>query len=132
MRPLFTALVWLVAAVHFAFLIYLPVGGFIALRRRRTIWMHVAAVVWAAGSVLLHWGCPLTDLERWARSRAGMPALDPAGFIDHYLTGVVYPAAASGPVQVAVLLAVALSWAWYALTARRARPARVGRTAALS
>jgi len=125
MRPLFTALVWLVAAVHFAFLVYLPVGGFLALRWRRGIWAHMAAVVWGAGSVFLHWGCPLTELERWARSRAGMPPLDPGGFIDHYLTGVVYPTAASVPVQVVVFLAVVLSWAGYALTARRARTSRV-------
>lgn len=125
MRPLFTALVWLVAAAHFAFLIYLPTGGFLAQRWRRTIWVHIVAVVWALGSVVLRWGCPLTGLERWARSRAGMPPLDPGGFIDHYLTGVVYPTAASVPVQVVVFLAVVLSWAGYALTARRARTSRV-------
>ncbi len=64
MRLLFTVLVWLVAAAHFAFLIYLPVGGFLALRHRRTIWLHVAAVAWAAGSVTVHLWCPLTALDR--------------------------------------------------------------------
>jgi hypothetical protein len=81
-----TALVWLVAAAHFAFLIYLPVGGFLALRWRRTIWLHSAAVAWAAGSVLLRVSCPLTGIERLAREHAGMAALGPAGFIDHYIS----------------------------------------------
>jgi hypothetical protein len=95
MEPLLRAGVWLVlvlvVAAHFAFLVYLPLGGFLALRWRRSIWLHVAAVTWALGSVIAHYGCPLTDIERWARSRAGLPSLGPAGFIDHYVTGVVYP-----------------------------------------
>ena len=40
MRPMYIVLVWLVVAAHFAFLIYLPAGGFLALRWRRTIWLH--------------------------------------------------------------------------------------------
>ena len=122
MRPLFTVLVWLVAAAHFAFLIYLPLGGFLALRYRRTIWLHIAAVGWAIGSITAHFWCPLTTLERWARSRAGMPPLAPSGFIDHYITGVMYPSGGTAPVQAAVLAAVIVSWAAYALTCRR-RPA---------
>ena len=35
-------------------LIYLPSGGFLALRRRRSIWLHVAVVLWGVGSVVLH------------------------------------------------------------------------------
>lgn len=116
MRLLFTVLVWLVAAAHFAFLIYLPVGGFLALRHRRTIWLHGAAVAWAAGSVTVHLWCPLTALEQWARPRAGMPPLGPSGFIDHYITGVIYPVWGTGYVQAAVLAAVIASWAAFALT----------------
>ena len=119
MRPVFVALVLLVAAAHFAFLIYLPSGGFLALRWRRSIWLHLPVVLWAMGSVTIGLGCPLTDLERWARSGAGMGPLSSAGFIDHYITGVVYPAAAAGYVQAAVLLAVLVSWLFFALTARR-------------
>lgn len=106
-----TALVWLVAAAHFAFLIYLPVGGFLALRWRRTIWLHVAAVAWAAGSVLLHVSCPLTGIERLAREHAGMAALGPAGFIDHYFSD-----AGAHVAQAAALAVVVVSWIGYAMT----------------
>ena len=115
MRPLFTVLVWLVADAHFAFLVYLPIGGFLALRHRRTIWLHGAAVAWAVGSVTVHLWCPLTAFEQWARARAGMSPLGSAGFIDHYITGVIYPAGWTVWVQAAVLAAVIASWAAYAI-----------------
>ncbi len=110
MRPLYTALVWLLVAMHVAFLIYLPLGGFLALRWRPTIWLHVPAVLWGGATVALNLDCPLTELERWARSHAGMPPISPAGFIDHYLAGALYPAWTAGYVQVAALLAVLASW----------------------
>ena len=124
MAPLLRVGVWLVlvlvVAAHFAFLVYLPLGGFLALRWRRSIWLHMAAVTWALGSVIAHYGCPLTDIERWARLRAGLPSLGPAGFIDHYVTGVVYPAAGTGLAHAVVFSAVVSSWIVYAATGRGA------------
>ena len=116
MQPMYTVLVWLVVAAHFAFLIYLPCGGFLALRWRRTIWLHVPVVLWGIASVVLHLGCPLTALERWTRAAAGMTPLGSAGFIDHYITGVVYPSWGTGYAQMTIFLAVTVSWAAYAAT----------------
>jgi hypothetical protein len=48
-----------------------------------------------------------------------MAPLSSAGFIDHHITGVVYPAGMTGFVQAAVLVAVLLSWTGYALTGGR-------------
>lgn len=129
MEPLFLALVWLVAGAHFAFLVYLLTGGFLALRWRRTIWLHGLAALWATCSVVLGFDCPLTIVERWARERAGLPPLPAAGFIDHYITGAVHPAAATGHLQAGALLAVLVSWVCYAVTAprRRALTARTRR-----
>lgn len=118
MRPVYTALVWLVAAAHFAFLIYLPSGGFLALRWRRSIWLHAAVVAWGFGSVALHFWCPLTALEQWARPRAGLAPLGSAGFIDHYVTGVFCPSGGTGYAQALAFTAVAVSWVAYAATGR--------------
>lgn len=129
MRPLYTALVWLTVAAHFAFLIYLPSGGLLALALRnahRRVWsrralvLHIAVVFWGLGSVALHFWCPLTALEQWARPQAGMAPLSPAGFIDHYITGVFYPVGAAGYVQAAAFAAVLVSWGLYLLTGHRA------------
>ena len=38
----------LLVALHFAFIGYVVIGGFLALRWRRTMWLHVPAVIWAA------------------------------------------------------------------------------------
>lgn len=126
MQALYTPLVWLVAAAHFAFLAYLPTGGFLALRWRRTIAAHIAAVGWAVGSVMWHFWCPLTTLEQWARRRAGMAPLTPSGFIDHHITGVLYPAAATGFVQAIVFASVVVSWIAYSATRAAARPGHRG------
>lgn len=123
MKVLYTLVVWLVVAAHFTFLIYLPSGGFLALRWRRTIWLHIPVVLWGIGSVALHFWCPLTALEQWARPRAGMPSLGSAGFIDHYITGVMYPSGATGYAQAAAFTAVLVSWIAYVVTARRSAPA---------
>ncbi|HEY9411636.1 MAG TPA: DUF2784 domain-containing protein [Jiangellaceae bacterium] len=100
---------------HFGFLAYVTVGGFIAWRIPRTIPVHVAAVGWGFATVVAGIGCPLTQLEDWARSEAGQAGLPPTGFIDHYLTGVVYPEDQLATVRVLVATVVLASWAGYAL-----------------
>jgi hypothetical protein len=106
---------------HAAFLGYLLLGGFLAWRRPRTIWLHLAVTVWGLGSVLLGYGCPLTGVENWARARAGRESLDPGGFIEHYLTGVVYPAEHLGTVQGAAAVVVLASWVGFWRVSRQAR-----------
>jgi hypothetical protein len=108
------ALVALVVVAHFGFLCYLVVGGFLALRWRRTIWLHVVAVLWGIAIAGGHLDCPLTWLERWVRAKAGMAPLPPAGFIAHYIIGVLYPAGWAAVVPVAVFALVTASWLLYA------------------
>lgn len=116
---MYTALVWLVVAAHFAFLIYVPSGGFLALRWRRTIGVHIVAVLWGIGAAVLNFWCPLTALERMCRVRAGMAPLAPSGFIDHYLSGHVWSSSGgTGYAQAAAFAGVLVSWILYAATAR--------------
>jgi hypothetical protein len=110
----YRVIVVLIVAIHFAVVAYTAVGGFIALRWRRTIWLHLAFVGWGLGIVLLPsmW-CPLTWAEAWARHRAGMPAI-PEGFIDHYIQGKLYPTAYTPLLQAVVAVAIAVSWVlWF-------------------
>ena len=99
----------LAVALHFGFLVFLVVGGWVALRWRRLVWVHVAAAAWSAGIVTVGQSCPLTVLERWATVRAGGPRID-EGFIDRYVEGVVYPGSLAGVVRAAVALVVVASW----------------------
>ena len=102
--------VFLIVVLHLAFIGYVMVGGFLALRWRRTIGLHAAAVLWGVLIVVAHPDCPLTWAERGARAAAGMPPLPDTGFIAHYLTGTLYPAAWTGAVESAVLVLVVVSW----------------------
>ncbi|BBX22626.1 hypothetical protein MTER_20370 [Mycolicibacter terrae] len=111
----------LIVALHLVFVGYVVAGGFLALRWRRTIWLHVPAVLWAVLILTAHLDCPLTWLERRARTAAGMASLPPEGFIAHYLTGVLYPATWVAAVEGAVLAAVGCSWVLYRRAALRRR-----------
>ena len=110
---MYQGIVALVVVVHFGFLCYLVVGGFLALRWRRTIWLHVVAALWGIAITAGHLDCPLTWLERWARAKAGMAPLPPAGFIAHYVIGVLYPASWAGAVPGVVFALVMASWTLY-------------------
>ena len=109
-------------AAHLAFLGYLALGGFLAWRHPRTLALHVAVVAWGLGSVVVGYPCPLTAVEQWARERAGRPALAEGGFIEHYLTGVVYPQEYLVVAQLLVGVLVLVSWAGL-VTSRRRRTA---------
>ncbi|MGB8386838.1 DUF2784 domain-containing protein [Mycobacterium sp.] len=110
---MYQTLVWLIVAVHVTFIGYVVVGGFPALRWRRTMWLHVPAVTWGIAIGAKRVDCPLTWVERWARARAGMASLPPDGFIAHYISGVIYPAGWVVGVQLAAFAVVAVSWALY-------------------
>ena len=110
---MYAILVALVVALHFAFIGYVVLGGFLALRWPRTMWLHIPAVLWGIGIGTKRVDCPLTWVERWARARAGMAPLPPDGFIAHYITGVVYPVSWEGAVEVAAFTVVLASWVLY-------------------
>ena len=76
--------------LHFAFLCYVVFGGFLALIRPKAFWPHLFVAAYALGIVLIDWPCFLTETENWARSNTGREVME-FGFIDHYLTDVVYP-----------------------------------------
>ncbi len=110
MKKLHSATVVATVVAHFAYLLYLPVGGFLALRWPRTMLLHVPTVAWGVAVVKLELPCPLTSLESWARHRAEMESLPTTGFIDRYVAGVFYPTGRTGSAQALAFVAAAVSW----------------------
>lgn len=113
-----------VVAVHFAFVLFAVLGGFLVLRWRRWAWVHIAAVLWAALIEFADWMCPLTFLEDWFRERGGdtMPSSD---FVGHYVLPVLYPDQMTRQLQIALgLLVLVLNAAIYAWLLRRRWNAR--------
>ena len=80
----------LVLGFHFAFIVFAVLGGFLVLWKPRIAWLHVPAVVWSAFVNLFSQVCPLTPIENRFRHLAGQAGYE-GGFIEHYITRLVYP-----------------------------------------
>lgn len=101
--------------LHLAFVALVVFGGFLAWAHPWVLWLQLPAVAWAVAGQIRNLECPLTTLEDWARARAGRPPMCESGFIDHYLTGVVYPRSWKSVVPFIALAVVIASWAGLAL-----------------
>ena len=87
---LYRALADCVVVIHAAFVVFVVLGGFLAWRRRGVVWLHVPCALWGAFIEYAGWICPLTPLENALRARAGLEGYA-GGFIEHYLTPILYP-----------------------------------------
>jgi Protein of Unknown function (DUF2784) len=117
-----------VLLVHASFAIFVVTGGFLALRWRRLVWLHLPAAIWGAAVEFNGWLCPLTPLENSLREMAGQAAYE-GDFINHYLEGALYPASLTHTLQIGLgTFAVVVNAVAYALIVRRhARHAKISR-----
>jgi len=119
-----------VAGLHYAYLAYLLVGGFVAWRWPRTIALHIFAAVWAVLVIATPVPCPLTAAQNALRERGGQPPLRDS-FINTYIRGTFYPAAHDTETRVVVAGVVAASWIGFALRMRRRRNTRLRQRSAM-
>lgn len=100
---------WMANAVlllHLAFIVFVLLGGLLVLRWPRVAFAHLPAAVWGILVEVAGWICPLTPLEIALRQRAGQAGFA-GGFVEHYVTAVVYPEGLTRPAQIALgILAV--------------------------
>ena len=87
---IYLALADAVLFLHFAFILFVVLGGLLVLWRRRLIWLHLPVVIWGALIEFAGWICPLTPLESWLREQGGDRGFS-GGFINHYLGTLIYP-----------------------------------------
>jgi hypothetical protein len=121
---LYRVLADLVALTHFGFIVFVLVGGLLALRWRRTMWVHLPAMVWGASVEFWGWFCPLTPLEKFLR-RAGDSADYSGGFIEQYLLPLIYPGQLTREVQIVLGSALVLvNVVVYAIVWRRVHGVR--------
>ena len=113
-----------VALLHVAFVLFVPLGGLLALRWPRLAWLHLPCAAWGAVIAFTDAICPLTPLEKTLRVWGGGNGYE-GGFIRHYLVGPVLPGGlppwASAGLVAAWLLVT--GWAYW----RLARHLRDGR-----
>jgi hypothetical protein len=82
----------------------------LAIRWPRLTLPHVTAVAVGLVSITIHFDCPLTTWEQSLRRRGGQRPYT-NGFVDHYLTGLVYPHGYAWTVQALFAACVVASYA---------------------
>ena len=95
----------LIVLVHFAFVIFVVAGGLLALKWPKVAYLHIPAAVWGAWIGFAHWICPLTPLENQLRRLTGEAGYA-GGFIEHYITRILYPAGLTAGMRVMLGVAV--------------------------
>jgi uncharacterized membrane protein YhhN len=109
----------LVLVAHFAFVLFVVLGGLLVLRWPRLAYVHVPVAIYGALIELVGWICPLTPLENSLRAQAGEAGYQ-GSFVEHYILPVLYPSALTRGVQVGLgLLVLALNLAIYCYFLRR-------------
>ncbi len=114
-----------VLIVHLAFIAFVVLGGILVLHRSWVAWLHLPAVAWGAWIEFTGRICPLTPLEIGLRARGG-EATYSGGFIERYITALIYPDGLDRHHQIVlgtfvlVLNAAIYGWAVW----RRTRPSR--------
>ena len=126
--PLAAALADVVVALHFAFIVFAAGGALLVGRWPRLAWLHLPALAWGAWVMFSGGICPLTPLENALRAMAAQQGYA-GGFIDRYLTALIYPEGLTRGVQIALGAAlVAANVALYMRWLRRRRDRRTTRT----
>ena len=89
----------LVLALHALFVVFVVFGGLLALRWRRTVFVHVPCALWGTWVVLAGWICPLTPLEVALRQQGGESGYA-GGFLEQYLVPILYPGDLTRSIQI--------------------------------
>lgn len=100
----------LIVLLHFAYIAFAVLGGFLLLRWWKLIWLHLPAAAWAAYVELYLRYCPLTPLENRLRALGGEATYD-SGFIAHYITPIIYPPGITPGIQTLLGVLLVASYA---------------------
>jgi uncharacterized protein DUF2784 len=87
---IYRLLATLVLTTHFAFVLFVVLGGLLVLRWPRLAWLHLPAGIWGVLIEYAGWICPLTPLENWLRANGGESGYA-GGFVEHYILRTLYP-----------------------------------------
>jgi hypothetical protein len=96
----------LVVVIHFGFVVFVVLGGFLIFHWRKVLWLHVPAVLWSAWIELSGRICPLTPLENWFWIKGGQSAY-PDDFVGNYILPLIYPESLTRVIQI-VLAAIVI------------------------
>jgi hypothetical protein len=107
----------LIVLLHIAFVLFVLLGGLLAPKWPRVIWLHLPALVWGAIVEFTNGVCPLTPLEQWLRTRSGESGYQ-GDFLLRYLLPVLYPEHLTQGIQTVlgafalIMNATIYGWRW--------------------
>lgn len=111
----------LVLVFHFAFVLFVVLGGLLVVRWPKLALLHIPAAIWGVLIEYSGWICPLTPLENSLRVRGGEAGYS-GGFIEHYIQPVLYPSGLTRGTQIVLgSLALLINLAAYAVVLSRRR-----------
>jgi Protein of Unknown function (DUF2784) len=115
-----------VLLLHFAFVLFVAVGGLLVLRWPAVMFLHLPAAIWGVLVECANWTCPLNPLEDWFRHLGGEVGTAYAkGFIDYYVSLIIQPENLTRSFQISVgLSALVVNLIIYAHIYFRLRRAR--------
>ncbi|EHR63843.1 DUF2784 domain-containing protein [Saccharomonospora cyanea] len=99
----------LTTGVHFLALLYIGLGGFLAWRWPKSIFVHIFFALWGVAVNVLPLSCPLTELEDYLRELRGLEPL-PGGFNEYYIYDTLFPRDVLPVVGVGALVLVVFSY----------------------
>jgi hypothetical protein len=124
MLPPYSLLADLVLVVHFAFVLFVALGGVLVLRWPRLAWLHIPAALWGIAIEFAGWICPLTPIEIRFRELACESTYE-GDFIARYLVPLIYPEGLTCEAQVTLGAATLIvNAAIYIIVWRRTRARR--------
>jgi len=104
--------------LHFAFIVFVVLGGLLAGCWRGVVFIHLPTAAWGVFIELTGRVCPLTYLENMLRIKAGASGYTES-FVEHYLLGIIYPEGLTREIQyflgalVAVINVAIYLWLFY-------------------
>ena len=112
----------LVVLIHFGFICFVVLGGFMALKWKWIIFLHIPCALLGILIEFYGWICPLTPLEQHFQ-KLGEEAGYSGGFIDHYIMSIIYPAGLTREMQLIlgtlVVLINVVAYAWVIIRHRK-------------
>jgi hypothetical protein len=77
-------LAYSLAAFHVTYVLFVLFGALLVFVWPGALYVHLAAVAWAGGTMIGNLGCPVTDWEKSALRRGGREPY-PEGFLQHHV-----------------------------------------------
>ena len=90
--------------LHFAFVLFVALGGLLVAKWNKVAYLHLPAVAWGVMIEFSGWICPLTPLENGFRRMAGGGYS--GTFIEQYILPTLYPSGLTRQLQISIGMAV--------------------------